>query len=73
MHKLLLIVVHQQQNQYQFCFSTELIFSPKKYRYPMCDNIWLKDALFVMISLEAILSGQKEGKQTTYQILMGRG
>lgn len=39
----------------------------------MCDNIWLKDALFVMISLEAILSGQKEGKQTTYQILMGRG
>lgn len=73
MHKLLFIVIHQQQYQNQFGFLTELIFSPKKYRYPMCDNTWLKDALLTMISLEAILSGQKGINQTTYRILMGRG
>lgn len=48
-------------------------FFPKKYTYPMCDNTWLEDTLLIMISLEAILSGQKGIYQTTYQILMGKG
>lgn len=59
MQKVLFVVIDQQQYEHQFWFSTELIFSLEKYRYPVCDNTWLKDALLIMISLEVILSGQK--------------
>lgn len=70
-YKLLLTVFHRLQYQYLFCF--QMIFFPPKYRYPICDNIWLKDVLFIVISLEEILSGQKRESQTTHQIITGRG
>lgn len=38
----------------------------------MGSNTWLKDTLLI-ISLEAILSGQKGINQNTYQFVTGRG
>lgn len=72
-YKLLLTVFHRLQYQYLILFCFQMIFFPPKYRYPICDNIWLKDVLFIVISLEEILSGQKRESQTTHQIIMGRG
>lgn len=72
-YKLLLTVFHRLQYQYLILFCFQMIFFPPKYRYPICDNIWLKDVLFIVISLEEILSGQKRESQTTHQIITGRG